>query len=165
VQMFLRPPPYSIHLCLRDLTRCAVTTLAHIPASVRRVTVQKNCKVPCLLRNNCWSTVLNRKFVFMHYWVSKHFLLCPLSLSPPLCHSDTIPDQLRWIFIPEVSSLDSGGICLLVFGFLSNERPLVRFQVRTAASMMFRIVFWNVLPCKIIVDRRFRGAYCLHHQG
>jgi hypothetical protein len=24
--------------------------------------------------------------------------------------------------------------------------------------MMFRIVFWDVLQCKIIVDRRFRGA-------
>jgi hypothetical protein len=23
---------------------------------------------------------------------------------------------------------------------------------------MFRIVFWDVLPCKIIVNRRFRGA-------
>jgi hypothetical protein len=30
----------------------------------------------------------------------------------------------------------------------------VRFQVLTAASMMFRIVFWDILPCKIIVDRR-----------
>jgi hypothetical protein len=30
---------------------------------------------------------------------------------------------------------------------------------------MFRAVFWVILPCKIIVDRRFRGAYCLHHQG
>jgi hypothetical protein len=29
----------------------------------------------------------------------------------------------------------------------------------------FRFVFWDVLPCKIIVDRRFRGTYCLHHQG
>jgi hypothetical protein len=28
----------------------------------------------------------------------------------------------------------------------------VRFQVLTAASMMFRVVFWDVLPCKIIVD-------------
>jgi hypothetical protein len=37
-----------------------------------------------------------------------------------------------------------------------------RFQVLTAASMMFRIVFWDILPCKIIVDRRFSGAYCLH---
>jgi hypothetical protein len=27
----------------------------------------------------------------------------------------------------------------------------VRFQVLTAASMMFRIVFWDVLPCKMIV--------------
>jgi hypothetical protein len=30
--------------------------------------------------------------------------------------------------------------------------------------MMFRIVFWDVLLCKMIVDRRFRGAYCLHHE-
>jgi hypothetical protein len=29
--------------------------------------------------------------------------------------------------------------------------------------MKFRIVFWDVLPCKIIVDRRFRVTYCLHH--
>jgi hypothetical protein len=28
----------------------------------------------------------------------------------------------------------------------------VRFQVLTAVSMMFRIVFWDVLPCKMIVD-------------
>jgi hypothetical protein len=27
----------------------------------------------------------------------------------------------------------------------------------------FRIVFWDVLPCKIIVGRRFRGTCCLHH--
>jgi hypothetical protein len=39
---------------------------------------------------------------------------------------------------------------------------IVRFQVLTAASMMFRAVFWVILPCRIIVDRRFRGAYCLH---
>jgi hypothetical protein len=37
----------------------------------------------------------------------------------------------------------------------------VRFQVLTAASMMFRVVFWDILPCKMIVDRHFRGAYCL----
>jgi hypothetical protein len=24
--------------------------------------------------------------------------------------------------------------------------------------MKFRFVFWDVLPCKIIVDRRFRGT-------
>jgi hypothetical protein len=42
---------------------------------------------------------------------------------------------------------------------------LVRFKVLTGASMKFRIVFLDVLPCKIIVDRRFRGMCCLHHQG
>jgi hypothetical protein len=31
--------------------------------------------------------------------------------------------------------------------------------------MMFRTVFWDVLLCKIIVDRRFRGMCCLHLQG
>jgi hypothetical protein len=30
--------------------------------------------------------------------------------------------------------------------------------------MKFRFVFWDVLPCKIIVDRRFRGTCCLHHR-
>jgi hypothetical protein len=30
---------------------------------------------------------------------------------------------------------------------------------------MFRIVFWDVLQCKITVDRRFRGTYCLHNEG
>jgi hypothetical protein len=24
--------------------------------------------------------------------------------------------------------------------------------------MTFRVVFWDILPCKIIVDRRFRGS-------
>jgi hypothetical protein len=28
----------------------------------------------------------------------------------------------------------------------------VRFQVLTAASIMFRVVFWDILPCKMIVD-------------
>jgi hypothetical protein len=45
---------------------------------------------------------------------------------------------------------------------LENIHVHVRFQVLTAASMMFRAVFWVILPCKMIVDRRFRGAYCLH---
>jgi hypothetical protein len=28
--------------------------------------------------------------------------------------------------------------------------------------MKFRFVFWDVLPCIIIVDQRFRGTCCLH---
>jgi hypothetical protein len=27
-------------------------------------------------------------------------------------------------------------------------------------------VFWDVAPCSLVeTDRRFSGAYCLHHQG
>jgi hypothetical protein len=37
--------------------------------------------------------------------------------------------------------------------------------VQTVLEVMFKAVFWVVLPCKMIVDRRFRGTCCLHHQG
>jgi hypothetical protein len=40
----------------------------------------------------------------------------------------------------------------------------VRFQLLTATCMKMG-VFWNVVPCSLVdTDRRFRGAYCLHHQ-
>jgi hypothetical protein len=40
-----------------------------------------------------------------------------------------------------------------------TEVSYVRFQVLTVASMMFRIVFWDVLPCKMIVDNNFTRQY------
>jgi hypothetical protein len=42
---------------------------------------------------------------------------------------------------------------------IGNNAEYVRFQVLTAASMMFRIVFWDVLPCKMIVDNHFTQQY------
>jgi hypothetical protein len=39
----------------------------------------------------------------------------------------------------------------------------LRFQVLTAASM--NKGFWDIPPCSLGVDRRFRGAYCFHYQG
>jgi hypothetical protein len=42
---------------------------------------------------------------------------------------------------------------------------MVRFQVLTAANMKMT-VFWDVAPCSLVeVYRRFRGTYCLNHQG
>jgi hypothetical protein len=41
----------------------------------------------------------------------------------------------------------------------------MRFQVLTAASMKMT-VFWDVTPCCLVeTDRRFRGSFCLRHQG
>jgi hypothetical protein len=40
----------------------------------------------------------------------------------------------------------------------------VRFQVLTVASMKTR-AFLDIAPCSFGVDWRFRGVYCLHHQG
>jgi hypothetical protein len=42
---------------------------------------------------------------------------------------------------------------------VQEQAVYVRFQVLTAASMMFRAVFWVVLPCKIIVDNHFTRQY------
>jgi hypothetical protein len=38
-------------------------------------------------------------------------------------------------------------------------------ETQAALVMKFRFVFWDILPCKIIVNRRIRGTCCLHHQG
>jgi hypothetical protein len=46
----------------------------------------------------------------------------------------------------------------------SITRTMSKF-IEKNKTLTFRAVFRDILPCKIIVDRRFRGAYCLHHQG
>jgi hypothetical protein len=51
---------------------------------------------------------------------------------------------------------------LLMYNFLQQSNNLLR--VLTAASLKIR-AFWDVGPCSILVNRHFRGAYCLHHQG
>jgi hypothetical protein len=46
-----------------------------------------------------------------------------------------------------------------LFWFNSSLRKLVYISY-----LKFR-VFWDVAPCSHVeVDRRFRGAYCLHHR-
>jgi hypothetical protein len=44
------------------------------------------------------------------------------------------------------------------FMLIDHKQLFVRFQVLSAASMKFRFVFWDVMPCKIIVNRRVRGT-------
>jgi hypothetical protein len=48
---------------------------------------------------------------------------------------------------------------------LSKNNHTMRFQVLTATRIK-TTVFWDVAPCSLVeTDRRFRGAFCLHHQG
>jgi hypothetical protein len=49
--------------------------------------------------------------------------------------------------------------CVCVCHSFVNRNDNVRFQVLTAASMMFRVVFWDVLPCRMIVDNHFTRQY------
>jgi hypothetical protein len=45
------------------------------------------------------------------------------------------------------------------------EVSYVRFQGLTASSMRMT-VYWVIAPCcRVEVYRRFRGAFCIHHQG
>jgi hypothetical protein len=58
-----------------------------------------------------------------------------------------------------------GPVAALQCFFFFLKRRDVRFQVLTAASMKVTVV-WDVAPCSLVdIDLRFRGAYCLHHQG
>jgi hypothetical protein len=57
---------------------------------------------------------------------------------------------------------------LLVYTCQQGVYPrghVLLLRLPNSLIVMFRVVFWVILPCKMIVDRRFRGAYCLHHQG
>lgn len=45
-----------------------------------------------------------------------------------------------------------------------NVRMVLRFQLFTAACMAVTVI-WDVAPCSLVVYRRFRDDWCLHHQG
>jgi hypothetical protein len=52
---------------------------------------------------------------------------------------------------------------IAAFGF--HMETYVTFQFLTAANINLT-ASWAVGPCNIFeVERRFSGAYCLHHQG
>jgi hypothetical protein len=50
--------------------------------------------------------------------------------------------------------------------FSRSHKPCLQFwKYHLVIIKKFR-AFWDVAPCSHVkVDRRFRGAYCLHHQG
>jgi hypothetical protein len=45
-----------------------------------------------------------------------------------------------------------------------SRKGIVRFEVFTAVTMK-NAVFWDVTSCGFCKNRRFGGAYRLHHQG
>jgi hypothetical protein len=54
-------------------------------------------------------------------------------------------------------------ICYAMCIFGRIKETYMRFQVLTVASMKFRVL-GDVAPSSLVdVDRRFSGAYCLHH--
>jgi hypothetical protein len=89
---------------------------------------------------------------------------CILSICISTTHDCKV--FFRW-FVPRIRFFQMQGIFHKPFHYQAHAAsPLFeRFQVLTAVSMKFRFVFWDVLPSKIIVDRRFRGTFCLWNDG
>jgi hypothetical protein len=55
--------------------------------------------------------------------------------------------------------------CITVFPSLTLKTPY-NFTLQKQMHIMKMAVFWVVAPCSLVeIDRRFRDAYCLHHQG
>jgi hypothetical protein len=54
----------------------------------------------------------------------------------------------------------------LCLGIKAVERQCETFRTYQTKRSMKMAVVWNVAPCSLVeIDRRFRGAYCPHHQG
>jgi hypothetical protein len=66
-------------------------------------------------------------------------------------------------FIHEIPTLSENCISALIF--CSESENYLRFQVLTAASMMFRAVFWVILPCKMIVDNHYNPEDSSEHEN
>jgi hypothetical protein len=64
----------------------------------------------------------------------------------------------KWSYV--ILMLRVAEVCDVTDVFCDQQKTLCQTFL-----ILFRVVFWDILPCKVIVDRRFRGAYCLHHQG
>jgi hypothetical protein len=74
------------------------------------------------------------------------------------CRLHGVAGQLYFLLLQKVSIELRSHACSVV------EHRVVTFQVLTVQRM--KITFWNIAPCSLVeVDRHFRSAYCLHHQG
>jgi hypothetical protein len=62
--------------------------------------------------------------------------------------------------------VSGGDLCLWVAKTVGHHCfNVISNLLKTWFNLKFR-VFFDVAPCSHVeVDRRFRGAYCLHHQG
>jgi hypothetical protein len=91
-----------------------------------------------------------------------------------LAREDSSSSDIAVLASTDDEEVDEGMVqcyrCLLGAGsfqklYSKRQCSVLKFQVLTAVSMMFRVVFWDILPSKMIVDRRYIGAYCLRFIG
>jgi hypothetical protein len=64
--------------------------------------------------------------------------------------------DFRWISFLKV----------LLAEFCAHGNETSGAVIKPVVSLAKMTVFWDVAPCSLVqIDRRFRGAYCLLHQG
>jgi hypothetical protein len=59
---------------------------------------------------------------------------------------------------------DNPNVAEVLFFHVATDMRKCDFRFLTAAVMKI-IAFWDIASYSLIVDKRFRGVYCLHHQG
>jgi hypothetical protein len=91
---------------------------------------------------------------------------------------------LKFTFVPELYYKDEEEVMRLSItavymnAVLSQQKP---FEIKVwlpitvndddestqqANSPLKMTAFWGIVPCSLVkIDKRFRGAFCLHHQG
>jgi hypothetical protein len=95
--------------------------------------------------------------------VKFHKKAAHLDLNSGLAGTEASPNShVTWFFSVEYKTFNP--LCNIILKIRSRKIVvLCEISSSHGGSMMFRAIFWVVPPCKMIVDRRFIGAYCLHN--
>jgi hypothetical protein len=73
-------------------------------------------------------------------------------------------------FIQQVAGSILVRVTVVTKGYRGIPHPLqnsdsLYLDITCETSIMKVTAFWAIAPCSLVVDGRFKGAYCLHHQG
>jgi hypothetical protein len=154
--------PDGIHSWFSSVSRSECWGITHdrfLPSPIQFITYHSDIRrcIVLLTENTLLNKLQINKYI---YYVSFTRIIAPIStwIHRRRCKNLSVSLNVRFTHYVLPTYL---------LNHKRNERNAthVRFQVLKEASMKLRFVFWDVLPCKIIVDRCFRGTCCLHHQG
>jgi hypothetical protein len=112
-----------------------------------------------------WNLIFSSFLILFHMLITYWTVACPstppissiISDAPcPTVSQPRMTNQYRLVFHSQYT-VTLKMITAMCAKTLNNCQHSM--QSKPESQMMFKIVFWDILPCKIIVDRRSRGTY------